>query len=45
MIKPEEQNDVLRDCGERLERLGINYMLTGSMALVYYATPRSTAGY
>jgi len=43
MTRQEEQNDVLMDCAERLERLGINYMLTGSMALVYYAIPRTTA--
>ena len=43
MIRPEEQNDVLRDCTERLERLDIDYMLTGSMALVHYAIPRMTA--
>ena len=43
MIRQEEQNDVLRDCAERLERLGIAYMLTGSMALVHYAIPRTTA--
>lgn len=42
-IKQEEQNDVLRDCAERLERLGIAYMLTGSMALIHYAVPRTTA--
>jgi len=40
---PEEQNDVLRDVSGRLERLGIAYMLTGSMALVCYAMPRMTA--
>jgi hypothetical protein len=39
---PEEQNDVLKDCSERLEKLGIPYMLTGSMALVHYAIPRTT---
>lgn len=38
----EEQNSVLKDCAERLEKLGINYMLTGSMALVHYAMPRTT---
>jgi len=43
MTKQEEQNDVLKDCTERLERLGISYMLTGSMALVHYAMPRTTA--
>lgn len=43
MMKQEEQNDVLRDCAAKLERLGIAYMLTGSMALVHYAMPRTTA--
>jgi len=43
MTRPEEQNDVLRDVSERFERLGIAYMLTGSMALVRYAMPRMTA--
>ncbi len=38
----EEQNDVLQDCAERFEKLGIDYMLTGSMALVHYAMPRTT---
>jgi hypothetical protein len=38
----EEQNNVLKDCSERLEKLGIDYMLTGSMALVHYAIPRTT---
>lgn len=38
----DEQNDVLRDCAERFEKIGINYMLTGSMALVHYAMPRTT---
>ena len=41
--KQDEQNDVLRDCAEKLERLGIAYMLTGSMALAHYAIPRTTA--
>lgn len=43
MIRLDEQNDVLRDFTERLEKLGIEYMLTGSMALVHYAMPRTTA--
>ena len=34
--------DVLRDTAERLERAGIAYMLTGSIALSYYAQPRMT---
>ncbi len=43
MTRQEEQNDVLRDCAEKLERLGIAYMLTDSMALAHYAMPRTTA--
>jgi hypothetical protein len=43
MTEQGEQNDVLKDCVERLERLGIEYMLTGSMALAHYAIPRTTA--
>ncbi len=37
-----EQNEVLRDCISRFERLAIPYMLTGSMAMVYWAMPRTT---
>lgn len=43
IVEPASQNDVLRDFTERLERLGIENMLTGSMALVHYAVPRLTA--
>lgn len=42
MTRQDEQNDVLKDFSERLEKLGIEYMLTGSMALVHYAMPRTT---
>lgn len=38
-----EPNEVLRDVAERLERGAIAYMLSGSMAMMYYATPRYTA--
>ncbi|MCA1638320.1 MAG: hypothetical protein LC768_08305 [Acidobacteria bacterium] len=38
-----EQNEVLLDFTNRLERLGIAYMLTGSMAMAHYAQPRMTA--
>jgi hypothetical protein len=41
-ITQDEQNNVLKDCSERLEKLGIPYMLTGSMALIHYAMPRNT---
>jgi hypothetical protein len=34
--------DVLQDAAARLERAGIAYMLTGSIALSYYAQPRMT---
>lgn len=34
--------DVLRMVGERLDRGGIPYMLTGAFAMAYYATPRMT---
>lgn len=43
MVRQEEQNDVLKGFSERLEKLGIAYMLTGSMALAHYAIPRTTA--
>jgi hypothetical protein len=34
--------DILRDVSARLESAGIDYMLTGSMAMNYYAQPRMT---
>jgi hypothetical protein len=34
--------EVLQDAAARLERAGIPYMLTGSIALSYYAQPRMT---
>jgi predicted nucleotidyltransferase len=34
--------DVLRDVSTKLSRAGIEYMLTGSFALNYYAEPRMT---
>jgi hypothetical protein len=34
--------DVIRDLSQRLEQLGIPYMLTGSIAMNYYAEPRMT---
>jgi hypothetical protein len=34
--------EVLKDVAERLERAGIAYMLTGSVAMNYYAQPRMT---
>lgn len=38
----EDQESVLKDCTGRFERLGIAYMLTGSMAMVQYAMMRMT---
>lgn len=43
MIRQQEQNDILLDATQKFDELGIEYMLTGSMALVHYAIPRSTA--
>ena len=34
--------DIVRDVSERLEQGGLAYMLTGSMAMNYYAQPRMT---
>lgn len=34
--------DVIRDMSRRFEQAGIAYMLTGSMAMSYYAQPRMT---
>ena len=38
----EDQEEVLKDFTERLEKLGIAYMLTGSMAMIGYAMMRMT---
>lgn len=38
----ETELDVLRDVSERLESGGVAFMLTGSMAMNYYAQPRMT---
>jgi hypothetical protein len=38
----ETELDVLRDVSERLTRRGVAFMLTGSMAMNYYAQPRMT---
>lgn len=42
MIQQQEQNDVLGDFSKRLDKIGIEYMLVGSMALAHYAMPRTT---
>src|SRR5205807_10283548 len=34
--------DIVRDISRRFEQTGIPYMLTGSMAMNYYAKPRMT---
>lgn len=34
--------DIVRDVTTRLEEAGFAYMLTGSMAMNYYAQPRMT---
>jgi hypothetical protein len=34
--------DIVRDMSRRFEQAGIQYMLTGSMAMNYYAQPRMT---
>jgi hypothetical protein len=36
--------DIVRDMSRRFEQAGIQYMLTGSMAMNYYAQPRMTRG-
>lgn len=41
-MEQREQNDVLGDLTKRLDKIGIEYMLVGSMALVHYAMPRAT---
>jgi hypothetical protein len=37
-----EQLDILKLVAERLERVGVAYMMSGSIALSYYAEPRLT---
>jgi hypothetical protein len=34
--------DILRDVAARLDSASFDYMLTGSLAMIYYATPRMT---
>ena len=38
----ESELDILRDVSGRLESAGIAFMLTGSVAMNYYAQPRMT---
>jgi len=42
LIEQTEQNDLLGDFTKRLDKIDIEYMLVGSMALVHYAMPRAT---
>jgi len=42
MVPFEDQERILKDCTERFDRLGILYMLTGSMAMTEYAMMRMT---
>jgi hypothetical protein len=37
-----EEISILIDVTSRLEKAGIHYMMTGSMALAVYSTPRMT---
>ncbi len=41
-LQPNELLDLLYDVARRLERLGIDYMVSGSMALVLFGRPRMT---
>ena len=34
--------DILKDVAEKLEKINVPYMLTGSLAMMYYAQPRMT---
>ncbi len=38
----DDQEAILKDCTARFEKLGVEYMLTGSMALLHYAVGRMT---
>ncbi len=38
----ENELDVLRDVSQRLKSAGIEFMMTGSVAMNYYAQPRMT---
>ncbi len=42
MSLADDQERILKDCTERFDRLGIEYMLTGSMAMLHYAVGRMT---
>ncbi|MDX6501428.1 MAG: hypothetical protein QOG23_4688 [Blastocatellia bacterium] len=38
----QSEPDILRDITKRFDEAGFDYMLTGSIALNYYAEPRMT---
>jgi hypothetical protein len=42
LLSMQNEIDIVRDVSARLERGGLSYMLTGSMAMNYYAQPRMT---
>lgn len=42
IVEQKEQNDILGDFTKRLNKIGVEHMLVGSMALVHYAIPRAT---
>ncbi len=42
VIRVQTELDIVRDVSARLDGAGIGYMLTGSMAMNYYAQPRMT---
>jgi hypothetical protein len=44
MLRQSNMNeiDIVRDVSHKLEEAGVDYMLTGSMAMNYYAQPRNT---
>ena len=41
-VRSVNEIDIVRDISGKLEQAGIDYMLTGSMAMNYYAQPRMT---
>ena len=42
MLRMQNELDIVRDVSRRLDGAGLAYMLTGSMAMNYYAQPRMT---
>ena len=39
-----EEIELIKEIASRLEKAGVEYMMTGSMAMAVYATPRMTRG-